>query len=115
MGITVLPPDVNESGILFTPRLAGGTDGAIRQTALAGAPLEAAQADKPLEAAETAAAYDVEVSSAAKTSAPAAEEGLQGVIRFGLAAIKNVGTQAMESILRERRERPFDSLLDFCR
>ncbi|WHX50729.1 DNA polymerase III subunit alpha [Paenibacillus woosongensis] len=116
MGITVLPPDVNESGILFTPRLAAATDGeAVRQTALAGAPLEATQADKPLEAAETAAAYDVEESGAAETSAPAAEEGLQGVIRFGLAAIKNVGTQAMESILRERRERPFDSLLDFCR
>lgn len=59
MGITVLPPDVNESSILFTP--------------------------------------------------------LDGVIRFGLAAIKNVGTQAMESILQERKERPFDSLLDFCR
>ncbi len=40
---------------------------------------------------------------------------LDGVIRFGLAAIKNVGTQAMESILQERKERPFDSLLDFCR
>ncbi|WP_301627354.1 DNA polymerase III subunit alpha [Paenibacillus apis] len=59
MGITVLPPDVNESSVLFTP--------------------------------------------------------LDGVIRFGLAAIKNVGTQAMESILQERKERPFDSLLDFCR
>ncbi|MNW40509.1 DNA polymerase III subunit alpha [compost metagenome] len=59
MGITVLPPDVNESGILFTP-----------------------QAE---------------------------------IVRFGLAAIKNVGTQAMDSILRERKERPFDSLLDFCR
>lgn len=113
MGITVLPPDVNESGILFTPRLAAAAaDGEAvqRQTALAGAP-----ADKPLKAAETAAAYDLEESGAAETSAPAAEEGVQGVIRFGLAAIKNVGTQAMESILRERRERPFDSLLDFCR
>ncbi|GIP56983.1 DNA polymerase III subunit alpha [Paenibacillus sp. FSL W8-0186] len=113
MGITVLPPDVNESGILFTPRLAAAAaDGEAvrRQTALAGAP-----ADKPLKAAETAAAYDLEESGAAETSAPAAEEGVQGVIRFGLAAIKNVGTQAMESILRERQVRPFDSLLDFCR
>lgn len=59
MEIEVLPPDVNASGVYFTPA--------------------------------------------------------QSTIRFGLAAIKNVGTQAMESILRERAERPFDSLLDFCR
>ncbi|WP_408894560.1 DNA polymerase III subunit alpha [Paenibacillus taichungensis] len=38
-----------------------------------------------------------------------------GAIRFGLAAVKNVGTQAMESIMIVRQERPFDSLLDFCR
>ena len=36
-------------------------------------------------------------------------------IRFGLAAIKNVGEAAMESILRTRRaEGPFRSLEDFC-
>ncbi|WP_223068437.1 DNA polymerase III subunit alpha [Paenibacillus caui] len=64
MGIKVLPPDVNDSGVLFTPRT---------------------------------------------------EENGGGVIRFGLAAIKNVGTQAMESIIRERSDRPFESLLDFCR
>ncbi|MCM3131590.1 DNA polymerase III subunit alpha [Paenibacillus polysaccharolyticus] len=38
-----------------------------------------------------------------------------GAIRFGLAAVKNVGTQAMESIMAVRQEKPFDSLLDFCR
>ncbi|MDQ0657459.1 DNA polymerase III alpha subunit [Paenibacillus sp. W2I17] len=43
------------------------------------------------------------------------EEKLTGAIRFGLAAVKNVGTQAMESIMIVRQERPFDSLLDFCR
>ncbi|WP_127495452.1 DNA polymerase III subunit alpha [Paenibacillus glycanilyticus] len=59
MGIEVLPPDVNESGITFTP--------------------------------------------------------VEGAVRFGLAAIKNVGTQAIEAIEKERRERPFDSLLDLCR
>jgi len=36
-------------------------------------------------------------------------------IRFGLAAIKNVGTQAIEALQRERSERPFDSLLDLCK
>src|SRR5690606_14015028 len=58
MGIVVLPPDVNESGILFTPLP-------------------------------------------------------NGSIRFGMAAIKNVGTQAMESIIEERQEKPFADLLDF--
>ncbi|MBW7477031.1 DNA polymerase III subunit alpha [Paenibacillus oenotherae] len=59
MGIDVLPPDVNESDVTFTP--------------------------------------------------------VDGAVRFGLAAIKNVGTQAIESLLKERAERPFDSLLDLCR
>lgn len=64
-GIGVLPPDVNESGVLFTP-------------------------------------------------VPGEEPGT-GHIRFGLAAIKNVGTLAVENIMAVRKERPFDSLLDFCR
>ncbi|WP_150267202.1 DNA polymerase III subunit alpha [Paenibacillus tepidiphilus] len=62
-GIGVLPPDVNESGVLFTP---------------------------------------------------VAGEGA-GDIRFGLGAVKNVGTLAVENIMAVRQERPFDSLLDFCR
>ncbi|MBY0012759.1 DNA polymerase III subunit alpha, partial [Paenibacillus typhae] len=64
-GIGVLPPDVNESGVLFTP-VPGG-------------------------------------------------QGSGGHIRFGLAAVKNVGTLAVENIMAVRKERPFDSLLDFCR
>ncbi|MRN52982.1 DNA polymerase III subunit alpha [Paenibacillus monticola] len=62
-GIGVLPPDVNESGVLFTP--VPGTD--------------------------------------------------SGHIRFGLAAVKNVGILAVDNIIAVRKERPFDSLLDFCR
>ncbi|MCX7799388.1 MAG: DNA polymerase III subunit alpha [Fimbriimonadales bacterium] len=39
-----------------------------------------------------------------------------GKIRFGLAAIKNVGTGFMESVLQEREARgPFQHLFDFCR
>ncbi|MCR8643709.1 DNA polymerase III subunit alpha [Paenibacillus sp. N1-5-1-14] len=60
MKLAVLPPDVNESGVTFTPL----TD--------------------------------------------------QDAIRFGLAAIKNVGTQAIEAIRKERVTGPFVSLLDFC-
>ncbi len=60
MGIDVLPPDMNESSVLFTP-------------------------------------VD------------------EHAVRFGLAAIKNVGTQAIASILKVREERPFEHLLDVCR
>jgi DNA polymerase III subunit alpha len=35
-------------------------------------------------------------------------------IRFGLAAIKNVGEGAVEGVLRARREGPFGSLFDLC-
>jgi DNA polymerase-3 subunit alpha len=59
MGIEVLPPDVNESSVSFTP--------------------------------------------------------VTKAVRFGLAAIKNVGTQAIEALQKERSVRPFDSLLDLCR
>lgn len=78
MGIPILPPDVNESGILFTP---------VSRT-------EEKNTDDHADA----------------------DESLQQGIRFGLAAIKNVGTQAMESILAVRvKDGPFESLLDFCR
>jgi DNA polymerase-3 subunit alpha len=40
----------------------------------------------------------------------------EGAIRFGLAAVKNVGMKAVESIILERAENgPFEDLLDFCR
>ncbi|WP_138496263.1 DNA polymerase III subunit alpha, partial [Paenibacillus pinistramenti] len=95
MGIKVLPPDVNDSGILFTPRREAGPAGGERAKG------EGAEAEAEAEAGAWA------------------PEGLPapapGVIRFGLAAIKNVGTQAMESIIREREKKPFESLLDFCR
>lgn len=38
-----------------------------------------------------------------------------GVIRMGLAAVKNVGTHAITSILEERQKRPYRDLIDFCR
>jgi len=39
-----------------------------------------------------------------------------GSIRFGLAAVKNVGLKAVESIIEERTENgPFKDLTDFCR
>jgi DNA polymerase-3 subunit alpha len=35
-------------------------------------------------------------------------------IRFGLVAVKNVGESAIESIVGARKEKPFESLFDFC-
>ncbi|MDB4867181.1 MAG: polymerase subunit alpha, partial [Cohnella sp.] len=64
MSIPVLPPDVNESGVLFTPVTGSGGEMAIR---------------------------------------------------FGMAAVKNAGTQAIEAILKQRKEKKFDSLTDLCR
>lgn len=42
------------------------------------------------------------------------EDGKKEAIRFGLAAIKHVGAQAIESIQKLRTEHPFESLMDFC-
>jgi DNA polymerase III subunit alpha len=79
MGIPILPPDVNRSGLKFSPET-----------------WEEAQrpgGDRGAEAAPTLNA-----------------------IRYGLAAIKNVGQGAMESAIREREARgEFTSLEDFCR
>jgi DNA polymerase-3 subunit alpha len=37
-----------------------------------------------------------------------------GKVRFGLAAIKNVGESAVEEIIRVRQEKPFEDIFDFC-
>ncbi|MFD0673426.1 DNA polymerase III subunit alpha [Cohnella sp. GCM10027633] len=85
MGIPVLPPDVNESGTLFTPVMGAAGESSSRVGASAVAGDEAGAARK------------------------------LGGIRFGLAGVKNVGTQAIDSVLRERAKEPFESLNDFCR
>lgn len=71
MHIAVLPPDINESGVWFTP-----------------------------------VPHQDTVSDATDS---------RGSIRFGLAAIKNVGTQAIDNILKEREQGPYTDLLDLCR
>lgn len=80
MGIPILPPDVNRSGLKFSPEIVS---------------------DNELQSAE----------------APVVQrKGECNAIRYGLAAIKNVGQGAMELAIREREERgDFLSLEDFCR
>ncbi len=78
MGIPILPPDVNRSGLKFSP--------------------------------ESSASFQVANQEGASRDACATS------IRYGLAAIKNVGQGAMELAIREREERgEFTSLEDFCR
>jgi DNA polymerase-3 subunit alpha len=70
MGISILPPDVNKSGLKFTPESVAG--------------------------------------------AGIAEPGHKA-IRYGLAAIKNVGQAAMAMAIRDREQHgEFSSLEDFC-
>ncbi|BAK99284.1 DNA polymerase III alpha subunit [Oscillibacter valericigenes Sjm18-20] len=38
----------------------------------------------------------------------------EGGIRFGLAAVKNIGRGFIQAVMREREDRPFSSLSDFC-
>ncbi|WP_282936931.1 DNA polymerase III subunit alpha [Paenibacillus sp. RC67] len=84
MGIPVLPPDVNESGVVFTPVKASGSS-----------------------------QYAAEDAGSAVPDAG----GRTAAIRFGLAAVKNVGTQAIESIMQERHKDggAYESLIDLCR
>jgi DNA polymerase-3 subunit alpha len=78
MGISILPPDINKSGLKFTP--------------------------------ESSACVSLAASKSASEDAHATM-----AIRYGLAAIKNVGEAAMAIAIREREQRgEFTSLEDFC-
>ena len=85
MGIAILPPDVNKSGLKFVPEIrAGARDTSAEK-----------REGNPEHLAEAA-------------------PGLRA-IRYGLAAIKNVGEAAMESAIAEREKNgAFKSLEDFC-
>ena len=87
MGISILPPDVNKSGLKFTP-----------ETTVAGV-VDAGSATQREKTGVTAPGYNTSYRA----------------IRYGLAAIKHVGESAMEAAIREReRGGDFTSLQDFC-
>jgi DNA polymerase-3 subunit alpha len=76
-GISILPPDVNRSGLKFIPEMQEGPQAPNNQNT------------------KIAPRFNA--------------------IRYGLAAIKHVGTGAMEAAIREREQRgDFRSLEDFC-
>ena len=90
MHIEVLPPDVNESGVRFTVSDSSGT----------GVSLDPARDPEPVEGPPVA-------------SQPTGL--LLKAIRFGMAAIKNVGEIAVQSIIASRQATgKFKSLADFC-
>ncbi|WP_217559820.1 DNA polymerase III subunit alpha [Paenibacillus sp. GbtcB18] len=121
MKLEVLPPDVNESGVNFTPVAPKASPQAAEETGEGHAGTD--NGDKNSEEAAVRAEsirskeenrITGDSGGSAKSDAGASHGG-KGAIRFGLAAIKNVGTNAIEAILKERREKPYESLLDFCR
>jgi len=100
MGIKVLPPDLNESFTDFTVIYSDGdsdlADTEKQQTSPGG---KGKQKSAP-----------VEPSTTKHGRAPAGE-----CIRFGLAAVKGVGTKAVAEVIRARQEGgPFDSIFDLC-
>jgi len=102
MGIDVLPPDVNESGVTFTPVRSGAEASAVPEA-------EGGIGRERL----TGESRALDSGSEGRTSD--GEKPSAGAIRFGLASVKNVGTQAIDSIMKERAGRPYDSLTDMCR
>ena len=123
LGITILPPDVNKSGLKFVPEEVSAAGVAAAQAARK---VKTAQADvETLVGEEEPDLSDMSFDELAKIrpesepappQSPAGSERIHvGSIRFGLAAIKNVGEAAMESAVEERgRSGAFKSLEDFC-
>jgi DNA polymerase III subunit alpha len=96
MGIAILPPDVNRSGLKFTPEV-----NAVIPSEVEGSRGESLKITHRSPSTSLRSARDDEAFSA---------------IRFGLAAIKHVGAGAMELTIREREQGgDFNSLEDFCR
>jgi DNA polymerase-3 subunit alpha len=88
MGIRILPPDVNESGRGFQVVKSHPESPRVTGCESAGQ------------------------KSATPNPQPANSEGM---IRFGLGAVKNVGEAAVEVILQGRREQgPYTTIHDFC-
>ena len=86
MGITVLSPDINESGVDFSVVYAT-PDGVKKETA-----------------GRVTAAF----------SGEKVKDALSPRIRFGLGAVRGIGEAAIEAILQARADGPFKDLFDFA-
>ena len=105
LGISILAPDVNRSGLKFVPEEVN-VEGIAALQKSRKAPVVAVEGAEPqLEA-------DVEGFALAESESI---DLSVGSIRYGLAAIKNVGEAAMEAAVAERGEHGvFKSIEDFC-
>ncbi len=115
LGITILPPDVNKSQLKFEPEDISAEGIAAAQAARKKALATASNVD-----AGAVPEGNFEDLSSAKPEAAdhpsiANHQPHCGSIRYGLAAIKNVGELAMEAALADRAANgPFTNLDDFC-
>jgi len=126
LGIDILPPDINFAGQKFEPaevnvegvealkasRKSKSTEAeaAAEEADAMNTPSEELSDEKPKKNGKSA-------KSAKKDAAPVVvpEKPHLGAIRYGLAAIKNVGEQAMDAAIAERNQGgAFASLEDFC-
>jgi DNA polymerase-3 subunit alpha len=120
MGITILPPDVNKSGLKFTPEEVKVEGVAAAQAARRKAAAAVAGPENGETPEEESVRFEDLPSGAAPTAkaaleATAAEKVHIGSIRYGLAAIKNVGETAVAAAILERDNNgAFQSLEDFC-
>jgi DNA polymerase-3 subunit alpha len=118
MGIEVLPPDVNESRVHFTPAKtltpARSLPKRAREKAIA-----ARRADLPApgvpRAPRTGEGPGMRGMGAGGEGQSEGGKSERPAIRFGLAAIKGIGEVAVQSILKAREEGgKFSSLSDLC-
>ena len=120
MGISILAPDANKSGLKFTPEevSAEGVEAAkaARRVKPAAADPEASAEEDGVRFEDLPSAKPSDsAEEPAEEAAPELRDIRVGSIRYGLAAIKNVGEGAMEAAIAERSANgPFKSLEDFC-
>ncbi len=117
MGITILPPDVNRSAQKFIPEHIDdlGVEAVKASRRPKSTDLPEVNPDELEISFEALPEGKPAAQILAESAKPAQERIRMGSIRFGLAAIKNVGEAAMASAIEERdKAGPFKSLEDFC-
>jgi DNA polymerase-3 subunit alpha len=119
LGIRILPPDINKSGLKFEPdHVDAAGIAAAQQARKASAPAGGEGEPDPdvrFEDLAPSARKPAPVEAGNGSGKTGGGRIHVGAIRYGLAAIKNVGESAMEAAISEReRGGPFKSLEDFC-
>ncbi len=116
LGVTILPPDVNKSGLKFTPEEVSADGVESAKAARKAKPKPSDEADAPPWNEEAT----LEPPSAEEQTGADKEDVIGarihvGSIRYGLAAIKNVGESAMAAAIEDRaKDGEFKSMEDFC-